>query len=265
MNSADPISHLHSNFNYILCAAGRNSAPDKLEQCEQYTRCLTGLAHPLGNLVLAREQTEEQFRSLLAETEEWVAVNGAPVAMALFPDMGLADRATWIDERDWVLMDKMPGMWMDIPEDFSVGELAPGASVRLANDPEGLDQVCRVLTEGYPLDPEVTDFFMRGIHEAGEANQGDLANFLVTLDGQPAACSSVCIRDGVAGVYCVATVESCRRKGLGGAVTRAAVEYAHRRGIRHALLHATEMGMPVYSKIGFRELCRIPVYGCGLG
>jgi GNAT superfamily N-acetyltransferase len=162
-------------------------------------------------------------------------------------------------------MDEMPGMWMEMDETPPEINLIEGAEVRAATSVADLAKVTDILTEGYPLVPDASDLFMRGIHLAGEENGGNLANFIAEVDGQPAACSSVCIKDGVAGVYCVATIERFRGKGLGGAVTRAAMRYAHERGIRHALLHASEMGVSVYKRIGFEEICRVPalVYGMG--
>ncbi|NDV62888.1 GNAT family N-acetyltransferase [Puniceicoccales bacterium CK1056] len=91
-----------------------------------------------------------------------------------------------------------------------------------------------------------------------------MANVLATLDGQPAACASVCVKDGAAGIYCVATLEEFRGRGLGFAITRAAMVEGTRKGASHALLHATEMGIPIYRKIGFTEQCRAPIYGFGM-
>ena len=156
------------------------------------------------------------------------------------------------------------GMWMELPSNFETGELAPGVSVRLADDVEALEAVCHILAEGYPSPLAASEFFMKGIHFAGVADQGHLVNVIATFEGQPAACSSVCVRDGVAGIYCVATLEQFRGRGLGTAVTRAAVKQAQILGATHALLHATAMGAPIYTKIGFSEECRIPVYGFGL-
>ena len=239
--------------------------PEKLESTDSYIRCLTGFPHPLGNVVIARAQEREAFREMLAELELISQKKGFPIALLLCPDVTTDADAGLVEDRQWALLDKMPGMWMDIPEDFCTGPLAPGVAVKHADEEEELPVVTQLLAEGYPIPFEVSDFFMRGIHLQGEADGGNLANFIATVDGEPAACSSVCVNDGVAGVYCVATLEKFRGRGLGTAVTRAAVEHGCKQGAQFSLLHATEMGEPIYRKIGFVEKCRIPAYGFGLG
>lgn len=265
MQQPNPINFLRTNFESIIRKAASRTQPEKLEDTDSWLRCLTGLPHPLANIVVVLSGATDAYTALLEEVETISVEQGIPLAMLLFGDVTPQAFASIAEDRQWVLLDKMPGMWMEIPEGFSAGPFAPGVEVRHANDAAGLEAATRMLTEGYPIPLEVSDFFMRGIHIEGEQSGGKLANFVATLDGQPAACSSVCIEDGVAGVYCVATLESARGHGLGTAVTRAAVEYGRRNGATHAMLHATAMGEPIYRKIGFAEQCRIPVYGYGLG
>ncbi|MEX0321928.1 MAG: GNAT family N-acetyltransferase [Puniceicoccaceae bacterium] len=263
MTAPDPLTHIYGNFEYILRSAGQQMAPEKTEVCAQYTRCLTGIPHPFGNMIIAGRQNEQEFVSMLDELESWTAANEAPVCLNTFPGIGLEGSSEILQSREWLLMENLPGMWMEIPDGYEIGPIADGAELRHANDQQGLLAVTQALAEGFPILWEASEFFMKGIHLAGEATNGDLANFLITIDGKPAACSSVCIQDGIAGIYCVATLEEFRGKGLGTAVTKACIEYAGKRGASHALLHASEMGFGVYSRIGFQEICRIPVYGYG--
>ncbi|MEX0325388.1 MAG: GNAT family N-acetyltransferase [Puniceicoccaceae bacterium] len=265
MSALDPILHLRTNFETIIRKAGGQTLPELLESTDNFIRCLTGLPHPLGNIVIVRNGDEGHFKEVITEVESRSAEQSFPAAAILFPDVNPDSFATILEERGWVLMDKMPGMWMEIPEGFSVGSLAEGVDVRHASDEDALAIAVALLAEGYPIPFEVSEFFMRGIHLEGEQSNGSMANFIATVDGEPAACSSVCIEDGVAGIYCVATLEKARGRGLGTAITRAAVEYGRKHGANHALLHATEMGEPIYQKIGFVEKSRIPAYGFGLG
>jgi GNAT superfamily N-acetyltransferase len=136
--------------------------------------------------------------------------------------------------------------------------------IRLVKSPEDLALVCRVLAEGYPVPENVADFFMRGIDACGGSPDHGLANLLVTVDGEPAACSSACVHSGVVGVYCVATLEAFRRRGLGGLATRAALNHGRQLGATHALLHASDQGESVYRRIGFTEDCRVSVLSFGM-
>jgi ribosomal protein S18 acetylase RimI-like enzyme len=75
--------------------------------------------------------------------------------------------------------------------------------------------------------------------------------FVARLQGQPAACA-MCLTTGeVAGIYWVATRADARRRGLGNLLTRTAVRAGFARGARLVVLHATDLGRPVYDRIGF--------------
>lgn len=264
MNMPDSNFHIYDNFRTILSKAGMRVAPD-ITICEaHHMHCLTGIPHPFGNLVIVGEMPQPAYFELLAYVEDWSRQNQAPIGLILFSHMGAAEKGAFAAQRNWMLMEDMPGMWLDIPDDFEIGSLPPGTDLKTVDDRESLEKVTRAVAEGYPVPPEAADFFMRGIQLAGEAEDGSLANFLITVDGETAACSSVCISDNVAGIYCVATLEQFRGRGLGAAVTRAAIKYAMDRGARNALLHATGMGESIYRRIGFEERCRVPAYGFGL-
>jgi len=57
--------------------------------------------------------------------------------------------------------------------------------------------------------------------------------------------------DRVAGIYWVATIEDHRRKGYGEALTWAALEAGRELGCTMGSLQASEMGKPVYARMGF--------------
>jgi hypothetical protein len=62
------------------------------------------------------------------------------------------------------------------------------------------------------------------------------------------------------GVYSIATVADARRRGYGAAITARVVEDGFAAGARHALLQASELGFPVYERLGFRVLERWNVW-----
>jgi len=85
--------------------------------------------------------------------------------------------------------------------------------------------------------------------------------FLARAENEPAAGSAMlCLGGGVAGLYAIATVSGMRRRGVGQALTQAALEYAKKMGYRAGVLQASQMGVPLYQRVGFLTFDSMSVY-----
>jgi len=77
------------------------------------------------------------------------------------------------------------------------------------------------------------------------------------VDGEPASCALAIMVEDTAYVGFVATAAAHRRKGYAETVMRACLDDALKAtGIRKTILHATEMGQPVYEAMGYRPITR---------
>jgi GNAT superfamily N-acetyltransferase len=72
-----------------------------------------------------------------------------------------------------------------------------------------------------------------------------------SVDGTPVARSMAVVRDSVVGVHNVYVPPSARQRGYGAAITAATVDAGRELGATAACLEATEMGEPVYRRMGF--------------
>jgi GNAT superfamily N-acetyltransferase len=80
------------------------------------------------------------------------------------------------------------------------------------------------------------------------------------LDGSPVV-SGLGWRSGrTIGVYSIATVESARRRGFGAAMVARVVADGATAGCDVAALQASEMGRPIYERLGFRTVVRYVAY-----
>lgn len=77
------------------------------------------------------------------------------------------------------------------------------------------------------------------------------------VDGEIVAAAALFTGSGVAGIYGVMTAEAARGRGYGGALTAAAMQEGRRRGMTTAVLLASELGEPVYRRLGFRDVGQV--------
>ncbi|MFP2961954.1 GNAT family N-acetyltransferase [Myxococcus sp. 1LA] len=89
----------------------------------------------------------------------------------------------------------------------------------------------------------------------------DCQGFVACRDEEPAASTVVLRVDAAAYVALVATHPQHRRQGAAEAVMRQALAKAHQDwGTERTILHATEAGQPVYTRMGYRPVTRFRMY-----
>jgi GNAT superfamily N-acetyltransferase len=136
------------------------------------------------------------------------------------------------------------------------------ADVRIQRvvDADTLDTWMTTLAEGYSFPVWLPEPLTRLMAHAGLTDEATISLYLAWLSGQPVATSMVIYAAGAAGIYNVVTLPAARGRGIGRAVTLAPLLEAWERGYRVAVLNATEMGFPVYERLGFARYCDILQY-----
>ena len=116
------------------------------------------------------------------------------------------------------------------------------------------------LGSGFGEGPVEAEWVGEAYRKLGFDDEGPLLHYLGRLGGEPVATTTLYLGAGVAGVYFVSTVEHARRRGIGAAITLTALREAGDLGYRTGVLGSSEMGYPVYRRLGLREHCRIGLY-----
>lgn len=126
-----------------------------------------------------------------------------------------------------------------VPAEVEIRRVTDAASMRVFST---------VASEGFGRPPREMD----PINGPWLLDEPNLTFFVAFVDGEPAATSLVCITDEIAGIYGVATAERFRRRGIGAAMTAAALQEGARRGCTIGALQPSDLGRPVYERLGFR-------------
>ena len=123
---------------------------------------------------------------------------------------------------------------------------AAGVEVRRCTDAAGYDaHIASHVANGVPAE------LAPALIPSSMARDPEVALFTGWVDGELVG-QSIAIRTGAAvGVYAVGVVAAARRRGAGTALTWAAVDAGREWGCRAATLQASDMGLPIYERMGF--------------
>jgi GNAT superfamily N-acetyltransferase len=150
----------------------------------------------------------------------------------------------------------VPGMHLTV-DALDDGPLAPGVEVSEVDVARSPEPFVSTMLAGFGMPPDLAEDFCAVL---ALLDPEKCLNVLARVDGQPAATATGWRHGRTIGVYNVATLERHRGRGLGTAVTAAVVGLGRERGASEAVLHASEMGRPVYERMGFVDVCRVPQF-----
>lgn len=86
-------------------------------------------------------------------------------------------------------------------------------------------------------------------------------SYLAYENGRAVSTASVLVNEGCLFLALVATRPDARKKGYGEAVVRHALRRAHEAtGLTRTILHATDVGRPLYRRLGYHDTARIVAY-----
>jgi GNAT superfamily N-acetyltransferase len=217
---------------------------------------ISGEAHPFGNFAsLTRSDDVDAVRSSIAALADVTA----PKALLFAGGAVSAPVAAAMREAGYAEAPGLPGMAVAI-DAMAPAPAPPGYTFARIDRVEQGDAWTVAFADGYELPRPVGAAFgplALGVDPAPDAT---VQWFAVLHEGAIVATSMLILLDGLAGVYGVATLPGSRKRGLGAFATAEALLRARGLGYRVGILQASEMGKPVYARLGFREFGGIPLW-----
>lgn len=126
----------------------------------------------------------------------------------------------------------------------------PGLIIKTAANDVTLDHHRALIAQNFDLPRAMGERYV----PAAIVAVPDVALYVGYCDGVPVATSALIATHRVAGVYNVTCSREYRRRGFGEAITWHAVREGARIGCVMASLQSSEMGKPVYARMGFEEM-----------
>jgi GNAT superfamily N-acetyltransferase len=141
-----------------------------------------------------------------------------------------------------------PGMALSIPR--AIPAAPEGLSIAAMRTPEELVAFREAAFRGFGYPLAVARFFLSEPLLA----MPHVRMYAGLVDGVVVATSMLIATGSVAGIYWVATLDEQRGRGYGAALTWAAVEGGRALGCELASLQASQLGRPVYTRMGFAHV-----------
>ena len=219
----------------------------------------TGLPDPLFNGVmtahLAAEDVGRRVDDLLAEFRK----RGLPLEWTVGSSTVPRDLGRHLLAKGLTHVLVVPGMAMDLAE-LPDEPLPNKLTIGPVENREDLEAFLRVFAATFQIDDALVPRLLDIRVGLPQDDRGNSVALLGRLDGRAVASAELFASAGVAGLYSVGTLPAIRGRGLGRAMTIAALAEARDRGYRIGALQGTEMGVPVYRRLGFREYGRFELY-----
>jgi GNAT superfamily N-acetyltransferase len=193
------------------------------------------------------------------QVNSFFADRGMPWRWLVGPTSRPAELEGWLMGSGLVRIGDNPGMALPL-DGFEVEPPPPGIAIERVGDEAGLERWRDVQRQGLALDPVRAEAWWTAHRRPGFGENLPLVNWVATLDGRPVSAAALFDAAGVAGIYNVVTVPDARGRGIGRAVTSTAIAEGARRGRRLAVLGSSDLGLPMYRRVGFREVSRLRSY-----
>ncbi len=242
----------------------RHSPQIHIEDGANLLRVDCVVPHPLVNRVLWARLSAEDRDAQIAETLNYYRTRNLPISWIVGPSSHPDDLSDHLQAHGCTFQGNMRGMAVALsalPDELPQPR---GFAVLEAMDDSALTHCIEVGSIGFDVDLEVVEVFRPAIVHGGFGAHAPIRCFVAYLEGKPVACSALFLGAGVAGIYNVATVPEARRQGIGALITAYPLRIARQLGYQIGILQASEMGYPVYQRLGFQECCQFPMYGSEL-
>ncbi len=212
------------------------------------------------NCVVHADLTQEEADGEIEASLERMRARGVPASWHVGPSMRPPDLGEHLIAHGFEYGGDDIGMAVDLSElPEEVPTPADFVVERVRNE-AGLAAWIETLGSGFGEGPVEAEWVGEMYLRLGLGDEGAWRHYLGLLACEPVATATSFFGAGVAGIYFVFTVERARRRGIGVGITLAALQEARDLGYSAGVLGSSEMGYPVYRRLGFVEYCRIGLY-----
>jgi len=221
--------------------------------------CVTDVGFPTCNPIIHVNLKPDSVNGVLAMLTDKARKRKVNLHCWITRSTRPSNLAEYLTAHGFTSIGEATGMAIDL-RDLNEANRAPkGFSIVEVKDNKTLKTWCQVAGTSFGVPEPVIPSIAAWCTREAKLDQ-PFKFYLGMLDGKPVATSNYYLGEGVCGLYFVGTLPEARNKGIGFSITQKPLLEAKKMGYRAGILQASQMGKPVYLKLGFKEYSKIGSY-----
>ena len=251
-NASNLITAMEAN--YIAYYTYFSSLPYlQLRQSPEIT-LITSKDIALWNVVIqARLAPQEVTATIEATLSTFKSLN-QPLIWHVLPSTLPSNLEHSLKEYGFILFEEEPHMVIEPTAHTLHLPHIPGFTIERVTDTASFARWYEATVAGFfPHTPSLGKIYFDAYTMLGFDPQGPFLHYTGYMNGEPVTSSTLLFTEDMAGIYDVSTIPAARGKGFGSAITVAPLLEAQAHGYRYVCLQSTQMGLPVYQRLGFKK------------
>ena len=256
LSSSEIVSALEAN----MIAFWKSYGSVELRESPVLMQFISGFPAPLFNGMMGARLAAEQVDAAIEETCQTCIRHEVPALWWVGPDAQPKDLGAHLKRHGFENVGTVPGMAIDLDKIQKTSSPSPGLEVRLVSDASLVRSWAETCWTASGFPAEEAGLFAEIEAQIGLDAAGPRRRYAGYWNGKLSGTSVMVLNAGVAGIFAVSTLPEARGHGLGTELTAAPLRDARDAGYRVGTLQASEMGYPIYRKIGFQDVSEFNLF-----
>jgi len=223
----------------------------------------SGVKFPLFNHVFHTKLRCENPQKEILDTLSHFRERNLPVLWSVFPSSEPRNLRDRLETLGLNRLGDKPGMAMNVEDLKEDRRPLPKLKIDIVESEEDLARFVDVTAKSFDVAGSDSRTFLKILSSLVAKSHSVFACYLGCLDRQPVATGVLFKAADVSGVYWIGTIPEARGKGIGTRMTRRIMTEGKESGYSLAVLQATDIGEPVYKRMGFRRYLSYTLFSSG--
>lgn len=217
---------------------------------DEVVAVITDLQDPLLNVVIHTETIESNLNVRIDQVFQFYQQHNVPWFWIVGPLSTPNTLSQHLIKRGMELIEQFPSMYFDLQNDLFI-TTHPDFVIREAESNDELYEWVKPLREAFPSSDGAEGYRQLNAKLA-HGPSAAFRHYIGYFQNEPVCSGTLFVSENAVMIHNIGTKPMHRYRGYGTAITLRAMQDAKKLGIRHCFLDASESGMTVYQRIGFR-------------